>query len=422
MRALAAPATPESELLRRLCHTASARAEAADRIAELAGRVDFDVLTSLAMEQLLLPLAAHRLEESCPGLAPDGFREAAARQARQARFRGTLHQTLAASLVARLEDAGIRAVPLKGPLLAEALYGDPGLRPSGDLDILVDPAQLDAAVDVVMANGYGPTTDLVWQEGLPLLHHGLPPERPDLPPVDLHWRIHWYETSLSASMLGRSEANPVWGRRLQAEDELTALLLFYARNSFIGLRLAADLAAWWDTRGQELSEPPLRPAIEAHPELRRAITGAAVAAQRLVAFPAERALGERAPVDRRTERAVRLTNWDLRGPQGDWQTVCAAVDWLLAPPRHLGSFARRYWFQPTEAIARTYGRSPDARVSNAVLRYSHGSARALKFAVRYARLRLQPPANHEKGGARRRPLSLSGLSPGPEGPDSPALG
>jgi Uncharacterised nucleotidyltransferase len=390
VRELSAPLTPESELLLLLCGTAAARAESGERIAELARRADFDLFAPLAAAQLLLPLAARRLEESCPGLAPAGFRERADRETRHGRFRGTWHQTVAASLIARLDEAGIRAVPLKGPFLAELLYGDPGLRVSGDLDLLVDAEQLDAAADVLMANGYGETTDLVWQNGLPLLHHALPPEQPELPPIDLHWRIHWYETRFSAEMLARSEPDPAHGRRLRVDDELTALLLFYARNSFTGLRLPADLAAWWDARGHELQPLPLESTIAAHPELGRAIVGAAIAAERLVGLPAERIVGERALPARRVELAVGLANWDLHGSEREWETASAAVDWLLAPAGHLRSFARRYWFQPPEAIARTYGRSPEARLSNAIWRHAHGTARSLKFALRYARLRLGP--------------------------------
>jgi hypothetical protein len=188
-------------------------------------------------------------------------------------------------------------------------------------------------------------------------------------------------------MLERSEPDPARGRRLRLDDELAALLLFYARNSFIGLKQPADLAAWWDTHGQELGELPLDSVIATHPELRRAILGAALAAERLVGVPAKRIVGDRAISDRRIELAVRLANWDLHGSTREWQTTGAAIDWLLAPRGHLRSFARRYWFQPAEAIARTYGRDPDARVRNAILRQLHGVSRAVKFAQRYGRIR-----------------------------------
>ena len=42
-----------------------------------------------------------------------------------------------ARLLALLDEAGIPAIPLKGVALAEALYGDSGLRVCSDIDILV---------------------------------------------------------------------------------------------------------------------------------------------------------------------------------------------------------------------------------------------------------------------------------------------
>ena len=76
-----------------------------------------------------------------------------------------------------LADAGIRCTPLKGPLLGEAIYGDPGRRLSSDIDLLVAPEQLQAAVEVVRGLGYGAPTDHVGADGLPLLHFVLVHER-----------------------------------------------------------------------------------------------------------------------------------------------------------------------------------------------------------------------------------------------------
>jgi hypothetical protein len=38
-------------------------------------------------------------------------------------------------------------------------------------------------------------------------------------------------------------------RRLEPVEQLAALLLFYARDGFLGLRFVADIAAWWDRHG-----------------------------------------------------------------------------------------------------------------------------------------------------------------------------
>ena len=45
-------------------------------------------------------------------------------------------------VIASLSSAGIRVIPLKGPILSQQLYGDPGARLSGDIDLLVHQDQV----------------------------------------------------------------------------------------------------------------------------------------------------------------------------------------------------------------------------------------------------------------------------------------
>ena len=52
------------------------------------------------------------------------------------------------------ESAGIPALQLKGPVLAQCLYGNLQLRQVRDLDILVDPADVDRALAVLIRVGY----------------------------------------------------------------------------------------------------------------------------------------------------------------------------------------------------------------------------------------------------------------------------
>jgi hypothetical protein len=59
-----------------------------------------------------------------------------------------------ARLVRRFEQAGIRVIPLKGPVLAVQLYGDLALRHAGDLDLLVDPQRFDEAEQIALELGY----------------------------------------------------------------------------------------------------------------------------------------------------------------------------------------------------------------------------------------------------------------------------
>lgn len=50
--------------------------------------------------------------------------------------------------------AGIRWLPFKGPVLAQAAYGDLALRTFMDLDVLVHPADLSRAIDLLEARGF----------------------------------------------------------------------------------------------------------------------------------------------------------------------------------------------------------------------------------------------------------------------------
>jgi hypothetical protein len=59
-----------------------------------------------------------------------------------------------ACLLHLLRDTGIPAIPLKGVTLAESLYGDPADRVCADIDLLIPPAHVNQALDLIRASGY----------------------------------------------------------------------------------------------------------------------------------------------------------------------------------------------------------------------------------------------------------------------------
>ena len=59
-----------------------------------------------------------------------------------------------ARILALLADAGIPGVPLKGIALAESLYGDPALRVSNDIDVLVRSRQAIEAFRILVSSGW----------------------------------------------------------------------------------------------------------------------------------------------------------------------------------------------------------------------------------------------------------------------------
>ncbi len=77
---------------------------------------------------------------------------------------------------------------VKGPVLAEIGYGDPGARLYEDLDIVVAPADLSAALTGIEAAG-GRVTDLNWPMMVDLMRAEVPMVLPDGMLADLHWHL-----------------------------------------------------------------------------------------------------------------------------------------------------------------------------------------------------------------------------------------
>ncbi|MBX6763116.1 MAG: nucleotidyltransferase family protein [Rubrobacteraceae bacterium] len=63
-----------------------------------------------------------------------------------------------------LRSEGISAIPYKGPVLAQLAYGGLGMRPFGDLDLLVDREEVPLARDLLLSSGYRIESEV---EGIP---------------------------------------------------------------------------------------------------------------------------------------------------------------------------------------------------------------------------------------------------------------
>jgi hypothetical protein len=340
-----ATATPEQELALRLAATGARRAAAKRVIGALAARADYGALDRLLRRQGLLAVIGARLEELAPGALPPAFLAGVQAEIDRNRRWGMAQRALTVRWASRLEAAGIACLPLKGCVLRERIYGDLGLRRSADVDLLVGPVQLEAAVAVLRQDGFAAPADRPSQNGLPLLHFELRDPRGRLPPVELHWRIHWYEERFSAALLQRSDTGPAGFRIARPEDELAALLLFFARDAFVGLRLACDVAAWWDAFGAGLASLALQPIVDAHPGLRPALATSASLAAAMVGLPAERLLDLRPARARRARAAARLVNWELAGTAGQSLTNYYLADLLLSPPGGARAALRRQLFR-----------------------------------------------------------------------------
>jgi len=95
-------------------------------------------------------------------------------------------------LLKLLQEQGIRALPLKGPALAIAAYGNLALRQFCDLDILVSKEDMLKAKEVLMSHGYHPTLELTASQEAAYLesHHDYKFVRAkDGVAVEIQWHI-----------------------------------------------------------------------------------------------------------------------------------------------------------------------------------------------------------------------------------------
>ena len=86
-----------------------------------------------------------------------------------------------------LAAAGIRTMLLKGAVVANPPFFEPGLRPIGDVDVLVEPGHARAATSILEELGW-----VAWRgysERDLLLGHGLDLVKPPHGALDVHWYL-----------------------------------------------------------------------------------------------------------------------------------------------------------------------------------------------------------------------------------------
>jgi Uncharacterised nucleotidyltransferase len=340
---------PERDLLLLSAGTAARREQLRRRVGEPAmAAVDWGAFADTLRARRLLTTLGPRIVELAGDSADPGFVAAVQRELEAGRRQAALLQLVAQQASDVLAAAGIRSAPLKGPQLSEALHGDPGRRLSSDVDLLVSPEQLQAAVAAVRQLGYEEPEDPLEPSGLPQLHFALLHARGEMPPVELHWRIHWYEQGFAGERLlpPSLEAQPGW--RPERVDELIALLLFYARDGFLDLRIPTDLGAWWDAYGEEIDPAALRERLGAYPELAPAARAALRVSEAIVGLPAGRLLT--GPLRSRERVAARLAYPNPRSSRAQLYADIGLIDGLLSPPGGMPAFVRRQVLPPRDVL------------------------------------------------------------------------
>jgi hypothetical protein len=114
--------------------------------------INWQVLLDLAESHRVLPLFCRNFSGELPETFKVRLRTRWARSA----FLATELEGLLKQFVLR----GIEVLSLKGPVMAEALYGRMGLRPSDDLDLLVQPQDFARAQTLLTELGFNPLGEM----------------------------------------------------------------------------------------------------------------------------------------------------------------------------------------------------------------------------------------------------------------------
>ena len=373
----------ERELVLLAAGTIARREEGRERAEALAELCDWSELEASLRRRRLLTTLGPRVVALAGTRRDDQFAAAVEASLDASRLYGGYLQMVSRQIQDSLTESGVSSTPLKGPTLSERLYGDPGRRISTDLDLLVRPSDLRAAVGVIKRLGYMSPTDHVNRNGLPLLHFAMFHARDELPPVELHWRVHWYERRFAQDRLMAPQPSTAREWHPPPGDELLTLLLYYARDGFLGLRIATDIATWWDAHGGQLEPDEVGALVRAYPAYTRLADAAVMAASATVGIPAAAILGRRPAKDMRGSLAVRLADPSPTSTESQIYAEMGLVDGLLMPKRQLWDFVTRQILLAPDVLDEQARRAAHRRPRHTI---THGLGVMARYAATLLRL------------------------------------
>jgi Uncharacterised nucleotidyltransferase len=170
-----------------------------------------------------------------------------------------------------LEKCGVVAVPFKGPVLAETVYGDVALRSFSDLDVLVEAADVSLAKAALASLGYTPGSPLSEAEERAYLNSGYEcvfdgPAGENM--LEIQWRIlpRFYAIDFEFGRFFQRASQATLGGRavktLSLKDLLLVLAVHAAKHVWARLIWLRDIAGlvhdqpldfdWVDRQASEL--------------------------------------------------------------------------------------------------------------------------------------------------------------------------
>lgn len=148
------PHAREVELVLRCCRFPQNEQDR-QRILELAGEApDWAFIQKYAYQEGLAPLLHHSLKCLPGGVLPEGVKVFLSQAAWSYAERNLRLSAELVKVLQLFKEHGIDAIPFKGPVMANAIYGDLRSRTSGDLDILVHRQDVLAARELLPSCGF----------------------------------------------------------------------------------------------------------------------------------------------------------------------------------------------------------------------------------------------------------------------------
>ena len=187
--------------------------------------------------------------------APEALREEL-----RARYDAAVRHHLAVTwdlrrLTPVLDGSGARWAVVKGPALADLVYGDAGTRSYADLDVLVEPARFDAVLEALRAAGMEPL-DRNWRVIRRSMRGELHFTLSSGVPLDLHWHlVNMYRGSIAIdtrAMLARAVRRQFAGVEAPVLEPTDALLHLALHGTLSG----ADRLMWMQDIAMSVRRQP----------------------------------------------------------------------------------------------------------------------------------------------------------------------
>lgn len=242
---------PESHLLF-CCARTKIDPGIAERIRSLSRmHVDWTRVLQMSVSQGVMPLVYRTLSTTCPEAVPEPTLCQLRDQYHANALRNLLLTRELLRLLDHFEAHDISAVPFRGPVLAQSVYGDVSLRQFADLDILIPGSELSRARELLISQGYTPRFPPTRKEEAahlqPEYHYGFI-RNDDRVLVELHWRLAtgWFPYGQALNRLSeRLELVSFSGRQVlgfSPEDLLLTSCLHGTKHLWSRLQWICDVA------------------------------------------------------------------------------------------------------------------------------------------------------------------------------------